>query len=190
MQIKVTARHLDLTDALRDYSESKLSRITKFLDEVIDAHIVLSVERYRHIAEITIKTNQAVIHGQGESDDMYNAIDFAVERVERQLIRFKGKYRVPTKGKPEQERFLGMATVASLDEIPDQEGSATGNANEPQVIRSRRYATKPMSLEEAVMQMKTLTNMFLVFTNAHSEEVNVLYRRKDGNFGLIEPEMK
>lgn len=190
MQIKVTARHLDLTDSLRDYSESKVARMTKFLDEVIDAHIVLSIERYRHIAEITIKTNQAVVHGQGESDDMYNAIDSAVEKVERQLLRFKGKYRIPAKGKQEQEKFLGIGTAPVPEESVSLEESETGNQNEPQVIKSRRYAIKPMSLEEAVMQMKTLSNKFLVFTNANSDEVNVLYRRKDGNFGLIEPEMK
>lgn len=190
MQIKVTARHLELTEPLRSYAESKVTRVTKVLDEVIDAHIILFIERYRHIAELTIKTNQTIIHGQGESEDMYKAIDSAVEKVERQMLRFKGKYRVPAKGRLEQEKFINSEASYNEEEDVNPEETEVEDETEPRVIKSKRYAVKPMSLEEAVMQMKTLSNNFLVFTNANNDEVNVLYRRRDGNFGLIEPEME
>lgn len=174
MQVAVTFRKIDASDTLRDYAQEKLYRIKKYVEDPIEAHVVLSVEKFRHIAEVSINANGLRINGAEETGDMYSAIDMAVDKLESQVKKMREKLKERrgdsgSKGRPE-----------TLEEGTEEE-------QEPQIIQTEQVYAKPMDLDEAIMQMELAKVEFLVFTNSRTKNINVLYRRKDGNYGLIEP---
>jgi putative sigma-54 modulation protein len=181
MQIAVTFRHMDSSDPVREYVEEKLARVKKYIEEPIEAQAVLEVEKkIRHIAEVVLTAKGITIKASAEvNDDMYAAIDAVVDKLERQLKRYKDKLKdhSPRKGKG-RNVTKSIIEAASIDE----------GADEPKIVKTHSFPVKPMSLDEAVMQMDLMYKDFLVFTDDTSEEVNVIYRRKDGNYGLIVPE--
>ncbi|WP_305046566.1 ribosome hibernation-promoting factor, HPF/YfiA family [Geoalkalibacter sp.] len=180
MQIAVTFRHMEASDPLRAYAEEKLERVKKYIDEPIDAQVVLSVEKkIRHRAEVALVAKGITIKGSEETNDMYAAVDAVVDKIERQLKRYKEKIK-NHKPAPGRERQV-QKTVFAAESIDEGRG-------EPAIIRSHSFPVKPMSVEEAVMQMDLLNKDFLVFTDDESEAINVVYRRKDGNYGLIIPQ--
>ena len=180
MQIAVTFRHMESSDAVRSYVEEKLARVKKYIEEPIDAQVVLSVQKkIHHRAEVTMVAKGLTMKSMEEKDDMYAAIDLMVDKIERQLKKYKEKLK-EHKGTTANQRLVEKSIIsgASVDD---------GSGN-PEIIRSHSFFVKPMSVEEAVMQMDLLDKEFLVFTDDHSEEMNVVYRRKDGNYGLIVPQ--
>lgn len=182
MQISVTFRHMEVSNPIRDYAEEKLSRVNKYIDEPIDAQIVLSVaKKIRHKAEVTLLAKGITIKGTEETEDMYAAIDAVVDKIERQLKKYREKLKAhkPLTGK--ERRVNKMVYTADSFDVGDYE---------PEIIRSDSFFVKPLAVEEAVMQMDLLHKEFLVFTDDATEEVNVVYRRKDGNYGLIVPHVK
>lgn len=182
MQIAVTFRHMESSAPIKDYVEEKVARVKKYIDEPIDAQVALSVEKkIRHRAEMTIIAKGITIKGSEETNDMYAAIDNVVDKIERQLKRYKEKIKMhkPHAGKERQVQKSVLA-AESIDE----------GAGEPIIIRTNSFPVKPMAVEEAVMQMDLLHKDFLVYTDSRTEEINVVYRRKDGNYGLIVPQGK
>lgn len=180
MQIAVTFRHMESSDALRSYVEEKLARVKKYVDEPIDAQVVLSVQKkINHRAEVTMVAKGLTMKSAENKEDMYAAIDLMVDKIERQLKRYKDKLK-DHKGAEGVQRQIEKRVFAgtSFDE----------GQGEPEIIRTHSFFIKPMSVEEAVMQMDLLDKEFLVFTEDNSEEMNVVYRRKDGNYGLIVPQ--
>jgi putative sigma-54 modulation protein len=181
MQIAVTFRHMDASDSLKSYVEEKLTRVKKYIEEPIDAQVVLSVEKkIRHKAEVAITAKGITIKGSEETNDMYAAIDAMVDKIERQLKRYKEKIKnhKPSAGK-ERQVEKSVLEAQSIDQ---------GGPEGPIIVRSHSFQVKPMSVEEAVMQMDLLNKEFLVFTDDRTEDINVVYRRKDGNYGLIVPQ--
>jgi putative sigma-54 modulation protein len=179
MQITTTFRHIESSEALKSYAGEKLERVQKYIDEPIVAQVFLTVEKIRHIAEVTITARGITIKASEETNDMYAAIDAVVDKIERQLRRYKERIKEHKPGNVSEERMI-KKTVLTAESIEQQQ--------EPVIIKSKTFSIKPMSVEEAVMQMDLLHKDFLVFTDATTEDINVIYRRKDGNFGLIEPQ--
>jgi len=182
MQIAVTFRHMEVSNPIREYAEEKISRVKKYIDEPIDAQVVLSVaKKIRHKAVVTLSAKGIMIKGSEETGDMYAAIDAVVDKIERQLKRYREKIK-DHKPQAGQERKISktILSAASVDEF----------SPEPEIVETDSYEVKPMAVEEAVMQMNLMHRNFLVFTEAASEEVNVVYKRKDGNYGLIVPHPK
>ncbi len=175
MDITVTFRHLEPTDALRDYAQEKISRIKKYVGSPADVAVILSLEKHRHQAEITLSTNGFTVNAKEVTEDMYAAIDLAVDKLERQVKKHKEKI----KNHKTAERTARYNIVSPEPVIPPQA---------ERIIKTERIFIKPMSLDEAIMQIDLMHNDFMVFTNARTQKVNVLYRRRDGNLGLIEPE--
>lgn len=173
MQINVSFRHIEPSDPLKLYAEEKLSRVKKFLAEPIEAHVVLKVEKFRHIAEICIDAPGLHLNGAEETDDMYSSIDLLVDSLEVQAK--KGKEKV------KRHRTAGGSKEPAV--LPGRE---VLDEDEQRIIRAEQVYAKPMDLDEAVMQLKASNGEFMVFTNRRSSRVNVLYRRKDGHLGLIE----
>lgn len=171
MEITVTFRHMDPVESLRVYAQEKLSKIRKFLDTPLEAHVVLEVEKFRHIADVTLNIDGTTIKGVEETEDMYSAIDQVMDKIEIQVKRHRSKIR---ERRPEAEK-----------EESTEETAAQGL--EERTIVAERLVTKPMDPEEAAMQLNLSQQDFLVFRNARSNDVNVLYKRRDGNLGLIEP---
>lgn len=170
MNIIITGRHFDLTENLKNYAEEKIEKFKKYLNNgITEATITLSVEKYRHKAEVLLKVNGMMIQAESITGEMYSSIDEVVEKLERQLKKYKGKRVSHRKGEEK---------TTKSSESP--ESSA-------RIIKKQSFDIKPMSPEEAVMQIELLDKNFFVFTNSSSGDVNVLYKRKDGHFGLIEP---
>jgi len=178
MQINVTFRNIEPSPALKDYAEEKISRIKKYVDEPIEANIVLKVEKFRHIAEATIDVNGIRINGVEETEDMYSSIDMVSDKIESQIKKYKDKLR--KRKPPAAEKNLEAASEV-LEWAEEEED------RRPQVVKTEQLHAKPMDLDEAVMQLNLSNGEFLVFTNRHTNRVNVLYKRNDGDFGLIEP---
>jgi putative sigma-54 modulation protein len=180
MQIAVTFRHMESSEPVRSYVEEKLPRMKKYIDEPVEAQVVLSVEKkIRHKAEVTLGAKGITIKAAEQTEDMYAAIDGVLDKLERQLKRYKDKIKrhKPLTGRERQVAKTVFA-AQSIDE----------GHPEPVIIKSNTFQVKPMSVEEAVMQMDLLEKDFLVFTDSNSAEINVVYRRKDGNYGLIVPQ--
>jgi putative sigma-54 modulation protein len=173
MQITVTFRHVDPTPALRSYAEDKLTRVAKkYLRRPIDAHVILAVSKERHVAEITLQADHVSMFAKETTHDLYSAIDLAVEKIEHQAQKLKAR-RSERKG------------VASARAVTPSDGSEPPGGV-VQVVETRRVSAKPMSLEDAVGLLERSTDEFLVFTHEADQQLAVLYRRKDGRFGLIQ----
>lgn len=179
MQVSTTFRHMEQSEALKSYAEEKLERVAKYIDEPISAQVYFTVEKIRHIVEIVISGRGITTKASEATNDMYAAVDAVLDKIERQLKRYKEKLKAHKPGAESNGRTMSKK-VFHAESI---ESSA-----EPVVITTKTETAKPMAVEEAVMQMDLLHKDFLVFTDAVSGEINVLYRRKDGNFGLIEPQ--
>ncbi len=175
MQTSVTFKNLDPSETIKSYVCDKLDRFDKFLYSSAEANVVLSVEKFRHIAEVNINGDRMTFVGKEETDDMYSAIDMVLDKIEKQIKRGKQKFRERRPGnKLKTKGTYAEATIAEDEDLVQQ-------------IHIKNIDYKPMDVEEAVMQMDLIEDNFLVFTNAKSDRVNVLYRRKDGNYGLIQP---
>src|SRR5439155_27019740 len=179
MQITVTFRHVDPTPPLKAYAEEKLQRVRKYLHRPVDAHVILSVSKERHVAEITLKADHVTMFAAEETHDLHTAIDFAVAKLEHQAEKLKTRRR----------NHKGGRTAEPAEVLTSVLAAETPEPGAPRdVIRTQRVPAKPMSVEEAVEQLAASRDEFLVFTNASNQMVSVLYRRRDGNYGLIEPE--
>ena len=183
MTIEITGRKIEVTPALKSFTEKKLKKLDRVLEGITEAHVILGVEKHRHKAEIIVHSRLAQLSGSATTDDLYASIGGVLEKIERQAKKLKEKRSWGTK------RAKGMGTIRTprSEREPRPVGPAPGEP-EPRLIRTRRYAVKPMSIDEAVMQVQDSRVAFLVFREAASQRVSVVYRRPDGNFGLIEPE--
>jgi len=180
MKTIIKGRHIEITEALRNYLEKKLDKLDKHFDNIMEATVALSVEKKRQIVEVTMQASRALIRAEVETGDMYASIDKVVDRLERKVQKYKDKYLKKTH----------PHTTAGKNEIIQQESTLKENVSSEgfKIVKTKRFAVKPMSVEEAGMQMDLLGHSFFVFANDQTNIVNVIYKRKDGNFGLIEPE--
>lgn len=171
MDIMVTFRHTEPIESLKTYAEEKISKLDKYLDSPAEAHVVLSVEKFRHLADVTLGVNGTRIKGVEETGDMYSAIDQVMDKIEKQVKRHLSKIR------------NRRSESHKSEEIEEP----TAFTQEEPVIEVEKMVAKPMDAEEAAMQLNLSRQDFLVFRNAKSMEINVIYKRGDGNLGLIEP---
>jgi putative sigma-54 modulation protein len=178
MELSVTFRHMEPSDALRDYVHDRTGKLTKYIDRPLDSQVTLSVQKFRQIADVVINADGIRIAGQETHEDMYAAIDLVMDKIERQVKKYREKIR---NHKPSSGRAIKWRR-----DIYEQESFESDR--EPMVVRTENYFVKPMSVDEAAMQMDLSQQEFLVFNNASTQTVNVLYRRKDGNYGLIVPQ--
>jgi putative sigma-54 modulation protein len=170
---------MEQSDALKTYAEEKLDRVAKYIDEPISVQVYFAVEKkIRHIVEIVITAKGINTKASEATNDMYAAIDAVIDKIERQLKRYKEKIKAH---KPTGDE-RGRQYSKKIFEAESIETSA-----EPVIIKAQTGTVKPMSVDEAVMQMDLLNKDFIVFTDSVNNDICVLYRRKDGNFGLIEP---
>jgi len=183
MEITVTFRHVEPTAELRSYVEEKVYKIKKYFDSPVDAHIVLGVEKFRHTADVTLSIDGNKIKAVEQTGDMYSSVDKVMDKIEQQLRRmlsrkreYKGEYARGVEG----------------EDLLSDEGEArdTLAESESKIIKTEKVDTKPMDVDEAAMQMELSKRNFLVFFNSKSNTINVIYKRNDGNLGLIEPSAK
>lgn len=184
MLIHIRGKHVEVTDALRSYIEKKLQRLEKHFHDIKEANVVLSVQRGMQMVEIQLEGDGILLRGEERrGNDMYASIDDVVEKLDGRVQKFKGKVRSKSQeqGPTEKNAIKEQAmTEAYGPEAADEEDM-------PTLVRTKRFAIKPMVPEDAARQMELLHHDFFVFRNSETEDVNVVYKREDGNYGLIEP---
>jgi putative sigma-54 modulation protein len=195
MQVTVTGRNVELTPALKDYLLDKLQRSQKHFDHTLSITALLSVSKNPSVAEsqtaeITIKLNGSVIRGEESTENMYASIDLVADKIERQIRKYKTRYY--QKGNKGKERENGGGVALDVGAMPDSDVAVLKELEldywRPKIVRSKRFALKPMTPEEACKHMDLLGHDFFMFINSDSDRVNTVYHRRDKNYGLIEPD--
>ncbi|HDP25942.1 MAG TPA: ribosome-associated translation inhibitor RaiA [Deltaproteobacteria bacterium] len=172
MQIDITFKNLDSSDALKEYAAKRLSKIDKYIDRTAEAHVVFSVEKRRHKADVTVNADGTVINAVEITEDLYAAIDMVMDKLERQIKKYKQKLQ----GKKGQSKSF-----------PESTGTPSSTETKPRIIHEKGYFIKPMSVEEAALQIDVVEKEFIIFLNTETNQINLIYRRQDGDLGLIEP---
>ncbi|RNC28860.1 MAG: Ribosome hibernation promotion factor [Candidatus Dichloromethanomonas elyunquensis] len=175
MNINVRGKQIKVTDALKDYVEKRVGKLEKYSEDFMDVQVMLTVEKERQRVEVTAPLNGFLLRGEEETDDMYSSIDLVVEKLERQIEKYRrkiGKKRV--KALKDEPSYI----LESDEEIDDMDS----------IVKTKRFPAKLMSVEEALMQMNLIGHSFYVFMNSDTELMSVVYRRKYGGYGLLEPE--
>ena len=179
MNITIRGKNTEVSESLREYVTKKLGKVNRLLDVANTAQVNLSVEKDRHIAEITIPVNGLLIRGEEATGDMYASVDLVMEKLERQVDKYKTRLH--------RTRFDAGSRGAAVP-TPARAAETAEADEEPVIVKVKRFALKPMVAAEAAVQMTLLGHDFFVFEDADSGRVNVVYRRRDGNFGLIDPQ--
>lgn len=177
MKFEYTGRHIEVTPALRSHVEEHFNRLSHLFDgDNAKAHVIIEVEKGRHRSEIVVKWRKEVLTANTKNSDMYQSLSQTIDKIEKQALKFKNKI----KDKQHKARKVSTITPPQIDVAPAPA--------QPRIINSKTYAVKPMTADEAVMLLNDEENQFLVFCNAdNNERVAVIYKRKDGNYGLITP---
>ncbi len=178
MLTNITFKNIESSDALRDYALKRLSKIDKYIDRTAEAHVVFSVEKRRHKADITLSADGTVINAVEITDDLYAAIDMVMDKLERQLKKHKGKLqdkKAPAK--------TGVPASLSAEEAPKP------RKKPPRIAKGTAYTVRPMSLDEAIEEMLAGKEDFVLFRNTKSQLLNLLYRRADGELAIVEPRL-
>jgi putative sigma-54 modulation protein len=186
MQIVISGKNFHLTESLKEHTEKKLSNLKKYFDHILETDVVFHVaegkdKETKNWVEVTIWANGTTLHAEEHARDLYAAVDMVVDKLERQIKKYKEKLKAKNRRKIASSKE--KAIVHTIVDFEENE-----NSDEPKIVRTRKHALKPLFVEEAALQLKEFGQNFLVFTNAETERVNVIYRRKDGSFGLIDPE--
>lgn len=183
MQIIIQGKNIDLTDRLHEYVEKKVERLDRYLPDITEARVELATEsarsaEHRQVAQLTLRTRGKILRSEERTDDIFAAIDAMLEKMHRQIDRFKGKRRDKVRAAEE------LLPEELLEKVAEEQ---TG----PQrIVRIKRFDMAPMDEEEALEQMELLGHDFFVFFNVNDDGINVLYRRRDGNYGLIQPVLR
>ncbi|NMC27738.1 MAG: ribosome-associated translation inhibitor RaiA [Syntrophomonadaceae bacterium] len=189
MRMEIRGRNIEITDALKDYTTKRLAKLDKYLDEARIAQVALSVEgekhKEMHKVEVTIplNLNNLLLRGEVSADNMYAAIDLVVEKLDKQIEKHKTKIY-------KKHRGVGLKALAAEEMAALTAAQPSGkenNAEKYKIVRTKRFELHPMDEQEAIMQMGLLGHNFFMFYNANTGNINVVYKRTDGNYGLIEP---
>ncbi|MBE6024413.1 MAG: ribosome-associated translation inhibitor RaiA [Cellulosilyticum sp.] len=176
MKYNINGKNIELTSALENAVEEKIVKLDKYFNDNVTAQVTLSVEKLSHIIEITIPFNGSVLRAEVEGKNMYNIMDDAVAVIEKQVNKFKNKIK--------SKHRTGAVNQLAPSFLQEVEETADDNIK---IDKTKKFAIKPMNAEEAVLQMELVGHNFFVFFDSDSEDVNVVYKRKNGTYGLIEP---
>ena len=176
MEVSIFARNMEVTPRLSEYVEQKLGKLDRYLPWIDDARIDLTVENtrsaaHRRVAQLTVRSRGTILRAEERTQDMFASIDAVLDKMYRQIARYKGK---------RQDRWQTAVEVLPIEEAGEE---AAG-----EIVRVKRFDVRPMAPEEAIEQMELLGHSFYIFLNADEDAINVVYRRDDGNYGLLQPE--
>lgn len=177
MRFDYTGRHVEVSPAIRRHVEDHFKKLAHiFNDSTASTHVIIDVEKNRQIAELVVHWRDHTLTAKDTNADMYMALSRAIAKIEKRALKLKGKII------DRKQAALPTAAVA-----PQPDGHLEATPSPPRIISARRYSVKPMTAEEAALRLASEANQFVVFRDAETERIGVLYKRKDGNFGLIEP---
>ncbi|MDO5039495.1 ribosome-associated translation inhibitor RaiA [Clostridium sp.] len=175
MKVTVVTKNIELTPALKDMVEKKVSKLDKYFESDVNAKATLSVQKNRHRIEVAIPFNGILLRAEEMTEDMYKSIDKVEEKLERQIRKQRTKL---ARKHNNSLKFSELAADAQEDE------------HQGKVVKTKKFAVKPMDVEEAILQMELIGHNFFVYKDAETNEISVLYKRKDGDYGLLEPDYK
>ncbi len=183
MELNIVGRNIEITDALRRYVEKKIGKLNRYLPTITEGKVELSKQttksaRDRHVVQVTLRSSGTILRAEERNADIFASIDAVVDKMQRQIDRFKGK-RYHSRARPQGQ----AVTVPATEQETEEEA-------EPLIARRKRFPVRPMTEEEAIEQMELLGHDFFVFFNSRTEALNVVYRRNEGNYGIIEPELQ
>jgi len=184
MNVDITGRQVEVTPALRKYAEEKLRKLERLLGGPLEAHLVLAIEKHRHLAEIQVKSRTALFTGMEETGDLYASINEVIDKLERQAQKRKDKVT-------SRKKRDGRKAAAVVEEpLPATAAPRirVRSAGKPRLVRSARYRLKPLSAEDAALELEGNGDEVLVYRDDRTYRVNVVFRRKDGRIGLVDPE--
>ena len=181
MQVILQGRGVQITDRLREYVESKVDKLDRYLPSAGEARMELAIEQTksaedRHVAQLTIRSKGVLLRSEERSSDMFTSVDMVIDKMRRQIDRYKSKRRGRFRG--------GQAEQLAELEMEDAEDVPEGR-----IVRTKRFSVTPMDPEEAVEQMELLGHSFFVFYNVQEDQINVVYQRRDGDYGLLQPDI-
>lgn len=177
MRVTVIGKNIDITPALKEIVEKKISKVERYFEPEVQARVTLTIQKSRQIAEVTIPFNGVILRCEESTNDMYKSIDLVEIKLERQIRKQRTKLQ---RRSNDSLRFSNIDKLAFEDEH-DSQG---------EIVKVKRFNIKPMTTDEAVLQMELVQHNFFVFKDADTNNVNVIYKRKDGNYGLLEPDYK
>lgn len=195
MNLVIKGRNMAVSDALAAYAEGKIGRLARHLWDGARCDLELSTEKNpsiadNQVAEATVYTRGPVIRAREASADMYTSIDLLADKLERQVKKYRGKVLARVQGFHKEAKEAKEAMLSQGFLIPEEkEGAAEETIELPQIVKIKQFMVKPMTPEEAAMQLELVGHDFFVFTNVDTQDTAVVYRRRDGNYGLIEPQM-
>ena len=179
MIITISGKNIEVSDYLEELINKKVNKLDQYFPEDTQAHVTLSVERNRHIVEVTIPYAGGIIRGEETSGDMYASVDNVLSKLEKQIVRHRTKLEKSLRAGAFRAPEPVYADAFTQDDL-DEEAA--------KVVKVKRFDIKPMTVDEAMLQLEMLGHSFYMFTNGDTNQINVIYKRKDGNYGLIEPE--
>jgi len=177
MKVSISGKNIEVSDYLRNLAEKKVSKLDRYFPKDTEVQVTMAVERNRHIVEVTIPYDGGIIRGEEVTGDMYASIDNVLDKLEKQIVKHKTKLGKNLK-----------AEAFKYEEPLYSESFEDAEEENARLVRIKRFSMKPMTIDEAMLQMELLGHSFYVFANGDTGDINVIYRRRDGNFGLIEPE--
>jgi putative sigma-54 modulation protein len=183
MELTIKGKNVEVTNRLNDYVEKKIGKLDRYLPTISEAWVELSTEgaraaQDRQVCQVTVRANGIILRAEERSDDMFTSIDAVLDKMYRQIARYKGKRK---------NRWRGAAV--SMEPLP-LEAEETFDEETSNIVRTKRFRMTPMNPEEAVEQMELLGHDFFVFYDPDEGQINVIYRRKDGDYGLLQPELQ
>ena len=183
MDLSIKGKNVEITDRLNDYVEQKIGKLDRYLPAISAVWVELSTEgaraaQDRQVCQVTVRANGTILRAEERSDDMFTSIDAVLDKMYRQIARYKGKRK---------NRWRGAAVT--VEPLP-LEAEETFDEESSNIVRTKRFRMAPMNPDEAVEQMELLGHDFFVFYDADEGQVNVIYRRKDGDYGLLQPELQ
>ena len=185
MHFSVTFRHMDATEALKSYAKERLERIKKYFPDPISCHVVMSTERHNHRVDVNLQLHNGFkLAGQEITENMYSSIDLVAAKIERQARRYKDKLR---EHKPRETLPVPVMHTVFAEQPTEAEPSPDEQSGDHLVITREHFDAQPMTVSEAIMQLNLLHAQFHVFLNDQTRQINVVYRREDGAYGLLEP---
>ncbi|MCD1260822.1 ribosome-associated translation inhibitor RaiA [Paenibacillus athensensis] len=182
MNFSIRGEHLEVTEALRDYVEKKLSRLERYFEAPLtsEVHVTLSVVKGLQTIEVTIPLSGVMLRAEERNNDMYASVDLVIDKLERQIRKHKTKANRKIRQEGGKRDLFRMEAMGASTAVVDEE-------DEFELVRTKRFNLKPMDVEEAILQMNMIGHSFFVFANMDTDQVNVVYKRDDGKYGLIEP---
>ncbi len=192
--IQITGRHVQVTDSMKDYAIEKISKIERFMNRIIDVNVIMDIQKIDHRVEIILKAGHLKITSQASSQDMYASIDKAVDKLESQILRYKSKIQDHhAKGQDVIDMVVNVfakpkdSEEIDFEEEPLDQALKETSTQLPQIVKQEIRPLKTLTYDEAIMKMELSNDMFLIFKNEEDQKLKIIYRRQDGNYGVIEP---